>query len=83
MIDKFLDAYKTWPPQTQLVYAVVATTCVFVLLFLFGWWAVGLIRDGLYHLAVIYRGWPDEDNEKIETTKSGWIPWTKKRKETK
>ena len=82
MIDKFLDAYKTWPPQTQLVYAVISTTCVFALLFLFGWWAVGLIRDGVYYFAVIYRGWPD-DEEKAEVTKSGWVTPTKKVKELK
>lgn len=59
-MEKLLDAYAAWPPNQQLIFAVIVLVIASVLSFVWGWWLMMFARDFVYYLTVWLRGWPDE-----------------------
>ena len=59
MIDKFLTAYQTWPPEDQLKFAIIGVAIGAGLMLCFGIWGVGLFRDLMFYCSVWWRGWPE------------------------
>ena len=65
MLALFLEAYKAWPPESQLIFAMAALFIGAVLLFFLTWWLLQLVRDTMYYGAVLWRGWPPEEGDGV------------------
>lgn len=55
-MDKWFEAYSTWPPINQMVFSIIVLIVSLVFLFLFGLWLFQVFSQ----VSVWLRGWPED-----------------------
>lgn len=70
MLDKWFEAFSKWPSGNQVIFSGIMLICGMLLMVLFGLW----INTFIYHLSILFRGWPPDAQKKPEPSVNGIAP---------